>query len=826
MNGMAALLLAGTTLLSPNAPAAPAVTCAAGQVLFTFDNQCSYTIWVGEFGPTAVLPPGGELGAGDAIRVCISPPWSAGRFWPRTGCTGTGTTLNCVTGQCGAAGQGEADCTQARMSGNPPTTLFEVTLGENDGSASANFDASLASGYNVPMWVQVDGTGCDSETAGCANDLLATCPAALQMTVPPSASGDPSLPCGTDTYCPSGTCLTAGSTCLVGCWDPGDACTQASPPASLACDTAIPGATGTDCAGNPVDPVTYADMYLAKNYSDGGDGVAMASGNQGNATCFDSGDCLPTAPDCVTSGFPAGYDSPVGAGVCLDLAAAGSSNSYGDGARTCSGSTVGAACGGYLAQGFSDALGYTCQPVTYTQSGGGGTQTAYVCLPPLTTGLGSCSCPTGTKDCADDPVQLYSATARVMNQSWMTAALQAGGGTTPYYETFQTACGSAYLWQYDDAADHSCTTVSSFAVTFCPAGAAPATPPRATALPPPPLSVRKQMATLSFLAYLGGEMKGDDEAVERKLAECLEQTLAADPRVAGWGLAWGPAVSKFPVVAELDDNMMYVVRSAADPAHLAIVVRGTNPPAVLDWLVEDFDVADQVTWESGPQPTEAKISKSISEGLHLLQTMTAASGQTLVEFLKQESGRHPSLQIDVTGHSLGGALSPTLALWLADTERQWNQRWSPTRGARFAVYPLAGPTAGNAAFAAYYDSRLGAVTDRMYGHYDVIPRAWEVETLATVPGIYEPFTGPDAAERGLLDGLRDLVRDKGYTQISRSTDAMPGAVNTSKDYEKFVDQLFWQHHCSYQCALGIEVQVPSTEQCPTPSFPTCTLPCP
>jgi hypothetical protein len=269
--------------------------------------------------------------------------------------------------------------------------------------------------------------------------------------------------------------------------------------------------------------------------------------------------------------------------------------------------------------------------------------------------------------------------------------------------------------------------------------------------------------------------------------------------------------------------MMYVVRRDADPAHLAIVVRGTNPPATLDWLVEDFDVVDQVSWETGPQPTEAKTSKAISEGLHLLQTMTAASGQTLVEFLKQESGKYPALRIDLTGHSLGGALSPTLALWLADTQQQWNQHWSPTQGARFAVYPLAGPTAGNAAFAAYYDSRLGAVTDRMYGFYDVIPRAWNVETLATVAGIYEPLTRPDAIERGLFDGLRDLVRNKGYSQIRPDVAALPGALDASK--AKFLEQLFWQHHCSYQCALGIDVPLPSTPQCPTPSAPSCS-PCP
>lgn len=361
--------------------------------------------------------------------------------------------------------------------------------------------------------------------------------------------------------------------------------------------------------------------------------------------------------------------------------------------------------------------------------------------------------------------------------------------------------------------------------TSPPASSPPLEAPGAAGL----LEAQRQMATLSFLAYVGGKLEGDDDAVERPLAACLGYAIENDPTVAGWSLAWGPAVYKF-ALAELDDNMMYVVRSDEDPAHLAVVVRGTNPPALLDWLVEDLDVADQVTWETGSPPAGAKISKAISEGLHILQTMTAAgpAGEvTLAGFLGEESKAHPGLRIDVTGHSLGGALSPALALWLADTEAQWNE--GPTR-ARFAVFPLAGPTPGNAQLAGYYDSRLGSATHRMQNSCDVVPLFWDRGTMATVADLYGSTARASDAERLLLDGLRGLVADKGYTQIRATQTPLAGVVDD--ELPEFSKQAGWQHHCGYQCALGIDVTLPSEVpgedgpiRCDDPPSTPCT-PCP
>src|SRR5262249_1344734 len=98
-------------------------------------------------------------------------------------------------------------------------------------------------------------------------------------------------------------------------------------------------------------------------------------------------------------------------------------------------------------------VNYTCN----TLSGTG------VCLPPMTSGLGELVTPS-----TGGGAQVYSGCAGIFNATWVAASTLAGGGSTPYSDTFKSACPNASSFNYDDvSSNYSCPfTSDSTAVSF------------------------------------------------------------------------------------------------------------------------------------------------------------------------------------------------------------------------------------------------------------------------------------------------------------------------------------------------------------------------
>jgi len=515
-------LLALSLMLAGSPSDARAAACDASQFTYTFANFCTETVWIGQRStadPNAYPPQSGNWAVGgicasnadcpsgvcdarggrctcgsstdcsggvceadgkcgNTAVFCLPQAWSSGTFFPRTGCTldasDSPEQLACSTGACfNSDGDPLLDCSLNNGGGSPtnPVTQFEVT----SSSASVNYDVSIAAGHNVETKVRAVGGGLvvpgtpsteivGCYDAGCTADLNAICPAPLQV-------------------------VDAGQ--VIGCLDPCTACQRNDPPAALACDATFAD-QWTSCSST-TGSTTYEDLYCAKNFADG---HPQASPNQGTPTAFSQLDCPPVT-SFVTPTFASGYALPAGQGVCLYTDPPQSTiqyfNDYGwadapsGTTKTCGGANPladGTACGGYLTTQsdgsyYGNAIGYTCQTATYPVSGGG-TQTAHLCMPPTTSGLGVC-----TEDDGGG-LPLYSGTGGVPNADWITAATAAGGGTTPYYVPFKTACQAAYAWQYDDiASGFACTVASAvsggqpfsgFDVSFCGSNVEPLSP--------------------------------------------------------------------------------------------------------------------------------------------------------------------------------------------------------------------------------------------------------------------------------------------------------------------------------------------------------------
>lgn len=151
---------------------------------FDVTNNCPYTVW------GAASPGGGmQLNSGQTWGFDVPAGTAGARVWARTNCqfdaTGHG---HCQTGDCGGL-------LQCQGYGVSPNTLAEYTL---NGYMNMDFiDISVIEGYNVPMEFASTSGSCN-RVIQCTGNILATCPAALQV---PGGCNGPCPVFNTNEYC-------------------------------------------------------------------------------------------------------------------------------------------------------------------------------------------------------------------------------------------------------------------------------------------------------------------------------------------------------------------------------------------------------------------------------------------------------------------------------------------------------------------------------------------------------------------------------------------------------------------------------------------------
>lgn len=292
--------------------------------------------------------------------------------------------------------------------------------------------------------------------------------------------------------------------------------------------------------------------------------------------------------------------------------------------------------------------------------------------------------------------------------------------------------------------------------------------------------------------YLHAYLDGGTDPLGTRYAGFFPQM---NPKLAGgdWQVVWGPCVySRKPSKPSSATNAMYVAHSAALSTYV-VAIAATNPTSYYDWIVEDGDVSAfyQAKWRF-PVPFSAKwhipftstpaTSAGTAIGISNLLTQPAmvdpVSGN-LQSFLAHKASKDATLIF--CGHSLAGALSPTMAFYLYDKPAHsgWRQ---------VLVLPTAGATAGNGAFAtafaeAYPPTPSGI--DAPYGNWnvdyanarDVVPHAWNQlgnivqprDSQGNYPSIYGVLdSGLGELLRAALDGARLLAVGGDYTNIAQT----------------------------------------------------------
>jgi pimeloyl-ACP methyl ester carboxylesterase len=292
-----------------------------------------------------------------------------------------------------------------------------------------------------------------------------------------------------------------------------------------------------------------------------------------------------------------------------------------------------------------------------------------------------------------------------------------------------------------------------------------------------------------------------DSATLRDIHTALNNAKDA---IGSWNIVWGPVVAQVsgnsPAI-----NTMYVAQNAKVSSQYTIAIAGTNFKSIIGSIVEDNFVEWQVPWVYDPFLLgAAQISLGTAVGLSILQNTTPSSkvpggGSTLAQFLATITTT--PVQITTVGHSLGGALAPTLALWLADT--QGFSDWDRNRNATLSCLATAGPTAGNGLFALHSGAKLGSNLVSYYNTLDVVPHAWQGSMLAQIPSLYAPNISPLALSMLPIDGLvliLSLATQSGnYTTLPGLT-PLSGAftsVTGNTEFDMFMAELSHQHMDAY-----------------------------
>ncbi len=356
------------------------------------------------------------------------------------------------------------------------------------------------------------------------------------------------------------------------------------------------------------------------------------------------------------------------------------------------------------------------------------------------------------------------------------------------------------------------------------------------------LSQRQIMLSFAYLAYCGEEIVTPNP--EAQILTLINNAMPQIPPIASpnatWKVVWGPAVYTTPG-ALYQDNLMFVAQNQSDPTQLVIALRGTNFVADLDWLMDDFDVYQMMTWPPGSSvstPAGAMMSESTSIGMQILLAMNGAPGPatSLMSFLLTQTSS--AINLCVTGHSLGGCLAGTLALYLKDNPSIWDASGK----SNVSCITFAGPTAGNAAFATYSDSRfvgapnppnwdptLGTTCDAVRCSLDVAPMAWISSNLSASPSssplfsIYEPnlnFINMDLqwyvawglVLQDILPDVAAMLSSQDYAQVVADAASVQGTFNTAYAptadtlipyMQAFIAQAAYQHSFSYPIVLGV-----------------------
>lgn len=274
-----------------------------------------------------------------------------------------------------------------------------------------------------------------------------------------------------------------------------------------------------------------------------------------------------------------------------------------------------------------------------------------------------------------------------------------------------------------------------------------------------------------------------------------------NPQLAGgdWQVVWGPATVLPPGKAvAYAANAAYIGYSASRACYV-VAIAATNPKSIYDWVSEDGDVAYsrmprwpitlpyQAGWHALPWLLKPAVSSATATGVNSVLTLLKdpLTGLGIQDFLQNlvQSGAAAKATLVFSGHSLAGALSPSVADFIYPEPK--NSGWQ-----NVFVLPTAGATPGNGKFAADWIRAYPPTSAQLPGNpaygtwnvdhvnnHDVVPHAWnKLKDITPQPdghgkfkfifGTLDPAMG--TALRDAVMAADTLALGGDYTNLSQA----------------------------------------------------------